>query len=1028
MIGASEQDFEQLLDLLPFALPTLLVTILGVLFVLVKFAPALTISIHAVKGWTWIRRRLRRSADEQRAVRRRKMFADHVSSKIRDLDAREDWSDFRFAELEAEVEAVGRRRGFGRIFGGRRNGTENRRREKSLSKALARSGERLILLQGDPGSGKSVSLRHLARHLGERARTSNDPASKIPIYINLKRLKSDGRPIDAKLIESFVLETLAENATSDVDNFVDEQFTGGLEEGSWVFLFDSFDEIPEVLSSTDVDGAVRSYSQAIFGFMHGINRCRAIVASRTFRAPIGGNWPTFDILPLSGARKRLLIERAGLSAEQEDMVTAEVLGGDSPVAAMSSNPMFLGLLCEYVRGTGGLPHGTHVVFEEFVARRIRRDAERVRQRYGLEGQQVRRLAESVAFTMLWVEGLGLDPRRSALFKGLAMAGTPVTPAVSAALDALTYMKLAQAGDDRGDHDPTFTFVHRRFTEYFATCVVLQDPQRIPAHRLLTEGNWRETAVALLQTQETRGDVMEHAALLLANFAHVQEVTGDVWPPAAHHLLLILQLGFAGRRDELPGDVVEPATKLIVDAFGRGRIHDRKSALEVVGVVRDDQLEPLLRTAFRGTSDWLRDVAYRQTALLRKVPDDIAQEIRRTILRIFGEGRLRSQRATTRAELLRLPRPEPYIQLLRALRIVGPLDMLLVTIGIALLVPPWDMGWGRLLLWVGGTGAVVALTTFCFRVLAAAGGGAGLWVVLLPPVRAVLSRRTRTSSMRAAELALLGRSALPLGLGSVQSARLGAAAFIAVLYLTLWGPATLMYLVDHPRPRIAILPAAPLVLLIELVAGVRRIRSFRVAWADVRGMVGLAVGGGAFFLAVWAGSKIDWPEWMSVVPVLVLIFTGGLAVVGLVAIGPLPRVLDRRAARRFDAEDDLDEPIAFDYFLDLLAQRRSEDGQTHLIAYVRRRRRLRHSDENRVALDRLIDAVENKPAAETEDKDALGRRLEELVARDGLADSIANPRVLDELGRLAKTLQTEEGPVGETGSPATAPTPSRESPA
>ena len=51
--------------------------------------------------------------DEQRArARRRRYFAEHVEQEIRLINSREDWKDQRFAELEAEVEAAGRRRSF----------------------------------------------------------------------------------------------------------------------------------------------------------------------------------------------------------------------------------------------------------------------------------------------------------------------------------------------------------------------------------------------------------------------------------------------------------------------------------------------------------------------------------------------------------------------------------------------------------------------------------------------------------------------------------------------------------------------------------------------------------------------------------------------------------------------------------------------------------------------------------------------------------------------------------------------------
>lgn len=1009
------------MDLLPFAVSALVATALGVVFVVVKFAPGLTASIQVVKAARWMRRRLKQSDEERRVMRRRQMFAEHVAGKIRDLDAREDWSDYRFAELEAEVEAVGRRRGSGRALGLQRGGAEDRRRERSLTKALSRSAERLILLQGDPGSGKSVSLRHLARDLAERARTSRDPRSRIPIYLNLKRLRSQGSPVDARLIETFVLATLAENATSDVDSFVEKHFREGMEDGTWVFLFDSFDEIPEVLSSTDVDAAVRDYSEAIFGFLHGINQCRGIVASRTFRAPVGANWPTFDILPLSSERRRTLIHRAGLSSEQEDMVVAEVLGGGSPVAAMSSNPMFLGLLCEFVRNTGGVPPSTHLVFEGYVAQRMRRDADRVQQRFGMDAEHVRRLAESLAFTMLWVEGLGLDPPRSQLMTGLAEAGMSAPQAIGRALDALVYMKLAQANDDLADSDPTFTFVHRRFTEYFATCVVLRDPQRVPPLRLLTDGNWRETAVTLLQTQEDgEKAVTEEAARLLRQMADIQADADGFWPPASHHILMILQVGFAGRREALPSSVLVPATSLVVEAFHRGRIHDRKSAVEVAGVVDDDALVPLLRGAFQGASAWTRDVAYRQTALLRRVPDDIAKEIRHAVLRTFGAGRLRSQRATTRAELLRLPQPEPFITLLRMLRVLAPLDAALVLISTAALIRPGEEPW-RLLLWGGMLAILALLAVVSIRLLASGGGGASVWRTFSlnrqrkPPQQQAIA----TSSL--VEFGLLVRFMVPLAVVPLLSdARLVG---LAAMYLMVWGPVVLVYLEVTARPRPWLLPVAPFIVMAQALSSALRARR-PIRWRE---FLTISASGVVLLATVWAMSRVAWPHWVTILSnavfgVAILLIAGLLTV-----IGPLARARDRAALRRLDAEAGTS--MTFERFLDLLAACKSEDGQVVLIADARRHRRIAQSPEAAAAVTMLIDVIQaqldqrqatdsgpgRQPAPVTQDDDVpLAASIRLAVRSASGVAPVANARVLDELGRLAESLERGQSPVAVDG--------------
>ncbi|HEY4640540.1 MAG TPA: hypothetical protein VII75_04295 [Thermoanaerobaculia bacterium] len=130
-------------------------------------------------------------ADRKRRIGRRRRFAAHVVTEISDLDVAEDWNDARFSELEAEVEAEGRRRTW---LGFPRKGMLSR--ERSLSEALRKSRERLILLEGEPGAGKSVALRHLAITIASSATKSRSLGSLIPLYINLKSIDRGGHNID----------------------------------------------------------------------------------------------------------------------------------------------------------------------------------------------------------------------------------------------------------------------------------------------------------------------------------------------------------------------------------------------------------------------------------------------------------------------------------------------------------------------------------------------------------------------------------------------------------------------------------------------------------------------------------------------------------------------------------------------------------------------------------------------------------------------------------------------------------------
>jgi hypothetical protein len=92
------------------------------------------------------------------------------------------------------------------------------------------------------------------------------------------------------------------------------------------------------------------------------------------------------------------------------------------------------------------------------------------------------------------------------------------------MNALEYLKLARSEQQAVPGSPEyFTFSHRRFQEYFATCIVLSDLTRISPRLLLTDGRWRETAVVNLQTQPAE----EFAPILAEASELLQEMTRKI---------------------------------------------------------------------------------------------------------------------------------------------------------------------------------------------------------------------------------------------------------------------------------------------------------------------------------------------------------------------------------------------------------------------------------------------------------------------------------------------------------------------
>ncbi len=584
----------------------------------------------------------------------------------------------RFAELEAEVETHGRRNSFwfphplDRIFA--QNHPSDLRREKSLSRALQKTKERRILLEGDPGSGKSVTLRYLALKLARKAEKGKNSDTIVPIYVDLKRLKRQrGEAIDRALIERFVKETLKRINAGAVDDFLESEFSKGLERGSWLFLFDSFDEIPEVLTSIEADEAIRKYSEAIDDFLSGMNQCRGIVASRRFRGPKHLDWPRFRILPLKQKRIVHMIRQFGLSKDAENGLRSSLATAPDDIRAMVANPLFLSIICRQARDRQPFPTNGYGVMDSYLKNRLERDSERLRARYGLRPEALEKAARKIAFAMSSTDGLGLSPEKPSLLDAIKNAGLGgSTRFLEKSIGALELIHLARLDPhiSKEQGPSTFAFAHRRFQEYFATGYLLEDTGRVPPKDLLTNGLWRETSVVLFQTRPiaTLEPLLKEAGASIADaclslgldpadqLSEAEEgwdrkrllAEGKLkhdfrWPKGFLHLASLLQDGFRGRRKDLPAEVSSQTARILGQAIREGTEVDRKWALEVSGLLPTTVARSMLEWVFNDASDRLKKVAFRQTHYFGQIPPDFLVPMRMLLIKRAILGKLKEER-------------------------------------------------------------------------------------------------------------------------------------------------------------------------------------------------------------------------------------------------------------------------------------------------------------------------------------------------------------------------------------------------
>ena len=403
-------------------------------------------------------------------------------------------------------------------------------------------------------------------------------------------------------------------------------------------------------------------------------------------------------MPLTDRRQRKLIKKADLPATAELVLLGELAGADDAIRDMATNPLFLGLLCEYVERRREFPSSSHVVFEEYVDHRLKRDAGYLGTKFGTTPTAVRLGAEALAFCMGADREIGLIASRRSLDAAMEEMGLPAGGFLSAILNSLEHTKLGKPEEPVSHGEsPRFTFAHRRFQEYFATCFVLKKPELLSEHQLLTDGRWRETAVTILQTQgpdAVRSLIVEAEGLLDEGLNEVAQLAPQVahgdgikfgssasldpfpWPSGILHILGILSSGLSPGNESLPPETREKVGRLLSGAGARGQVYDRKWAIDAAGASAVDVSLWLIRQAFESGSPWLRSAAYLQLRRLPSIPPDIEDDIRQTLVAGSAGGRIRKQRLAVNAQLRRLARPEAFLRIERLLIAIPFVDLLL----------------------------------------------------------------------------------------------------------------------------------------------------------------------------------------------------------------------------------------------------------------------------------------------------------------------------------------------------------------
>lgn len=566
------------------------------------------------------------------SIKKRKQFCAVLEADLSYLAKAENWNDQYFTDLEAEVETEG---GYyaSALDKLRKKKSFGLRKERSLIQAITKSTERAMQLVGEPGSGKSVALRHLAKQLAERGRKSNDENAVVPLYINLREIElANKEDVNADSIREFILDNIR-RGDADTSAFVRDNWQDYCSRGTWLFLFDSFDEIPAVLHAETGSDVIKKYSQALRHFLEGMGECKGILASREFKGPEALPWKKLRILPLSGEKQDELIRNSFLYEENLSMVRQHLANSHSSIG---STPLFLTLLCRYVRDECKPPNNDHDILFQHIDRLSSREPEYLLRKYNLSPRELVLGAERLARLFAEDDDLSLAPSLDQIRFKLPVAEIP-GGSLENLISALVDSKIGRADvPNAAIGDRRFAFAHRRYQEALFVRYLTTHPEAISPLKLLTENRWREYTVTLLQTREYEefSDLLSHASFILSECANQNRfnLCGTSPLPTslgyydwsnekAIQLLSLLQEGLTHRLQDVPYSLNSAVSNFLKPRWEKGDSFDRNEVLRLGGLLPHDTLVKYLVEAFNNGTKSERLHAFRQTAFTQKLPEN-----------------------------------------------------------------------------------------------------------------------------------------------------------------------------------------------------------------------------------------------------------------------------------------------------------------------------------------------------------------------------------------------------------------------
>ncbi|GAA4840895.1 hypothetical protein GCM10023310_18500 [Paenibacillus vulneris] len=537
---------------------------------------------------------------------KRTLFKD-----ITNLDSDTNWSEQYYTPLDADVEI-------------RNDGIVKKKVLNLLAALRKENNSKSFLLLGDPGSGKSIALRMLVLELLKEI----EKTKKVPFYINLKdwTIENDfsekNFPSAQELYRSlnkFILQNLSDRFDSYGNEFLNDFYKPMLENGNVFLILDSFDEISALMDVDESSKVIDVLSEAINILFSGVHESRGILASRIFRRP-SPKYQADTVLEIRSFHERKIIYCLDkfLHADAEK-VTKKIFTERQELIPLAMNPFHCILISSFYKEHNLLPQNQSELYSNYLLKRLKKCADRM-EKYHLTPDQITEAAADIAEVMFKTPQLGLEAPIEILKSSLPQWD------IECIVDILVNAKLGRIGSG---HIKRFSFVHRRFNEFFISTKLLREKHASELFDYIpSDSRWRDALILYceLTSDNEAINISKRCWQEISNSMS----TSNEFTLRAIHCLRFLKEAFRSRKNCITSFQNELSRLISTQITNAKNLLNVKLAVEAVGLINEAQVDEAIVKSFLKNNEWINETALRSCRHLTNISKELKHRMIRYV--------------------------------------------------------------------------------------------------------------------------------------------------------------------------------------------------------------------------------------------------------------------------------------------------------------------------------------------------------------------------------------------------------------